>query len=236
MKRLFILIFIVPLIFTACKREPVADFIASATQVGVGENIIFTNRSLDAKDFEWDFGDGYISYNYNVTHFYEEPGNYQVKLKAFGKDGVSIATLNITVLQTYLEITVEEYYEPFYLVSDVRVRLYPTVQDWENQTNLVVQGFTNNQGVITFSGLFPKRYYVDVYGDYHDNYELAADDVAWIETHVLIPGELNLFTAVVDYYPPGARKSDNSLNLKQSKKVSIKLSEPRKVSERSKSN
>lgn len=234
MKRSIIFLSGLLLLLTSCHREPLADFIASKTDVGIGEVVTFTNRSLDADDFEWNFGDGYISNNYNVTHHFEEPGVYEVSLKAFGRDGVSIATIPITVRQTYLEITVEEYYEPYYLVTDIRVRLYPTVKDWEDETNLVVEGYTDADGVVTFSGLFPQRYYVDVNGPNHDNYTLAAEDVAWIETQMLIPGVVNLFTAVVDYYEPGARNTDSSLHSKQNKKASIRVSEPRKASERSK--
>jgi len=237
MKRLFFFILIVPLLITACVREPIADFTASATEVGVGETIIFTNRSLDSRNFEWDFGDGYISTNYNVSHYYEQPGTYLVQLKAFGREGVSVSMLSIRVYNTLLEITVEEYYEPFYLVPDVRVRLYPTVEDWEMEKNMVAEGYTDNQGVIIFGEdelLFPKRYYIDVYGPYHDNYTLTSEDVAWIETQVLVPGEHNYFTAVVDYYEPEGRATKNTLSLKANKKSAVSVSEPRKPSDRMK--
>jgi hypothetical protein len=237
MKRLFLFILTVPFLITACDREPVADFTASSYEVGVGENVIFTNRSLDSRDFEWDFGDGYYSTDYNVSHYYDETGVYLVQLKAYGKDGVSVASSTIRVYNTYLKITVEEYSEPYYLVPDVSVRLYPTVEDWENETNLVAEGYTDSEGVIWFGEngeLWPKRYYVDVYGPNHDNYQLAAEDVAWIETPVLIPGEDNFFTAVVDYYEPEGRSTEKSIILKQNKKASVRTSEPRKATERKK--
>ncbi len=232
MKRFIFIFLALPLLITNCTRKPVADFIASATEVGIGEFITFTNRSLDAKDYEWDFGDGYISTNYNVSHYYDSPGTYLVRLKAFGKDGFSIASLSISVLQTDLQITVEEYYEPYYLVPDIHVRLYPTILDWEQETNLFAEGYTNVDGVVTFLNVYPQKYYVDVYGPNHDNYTLASEDAGFIETQDLRPGGINYFTALVDYYPPNARKTENRLSIKQSKKAAIKLTDPRKASDK----
>jgi hypothetical protein len=234
MKRFALLILALPIFLSGCHREPVADFIASATEAGIGETIVFTNRSIDGIDYEWDFGDGYTSTKYNVSHYYEDPGTYTVTLKAFGKEGYSIATLSIAVFQTYLEIMVEEYYEPYYIVPDVRVRVYPTITDWENETNLFAEGHTDADGFVTFEGLFPQRYYIDVYGPNHDNYKLAEEDAGFIETQVLEPGFLNKFTAIVDYYPPGMRQTDNTKVLKDMKKSATIQSEPRKAKERMK--
>jgi PKD repeat protein len=232
MKRLILILFTIQILLVSCHRDPVSDFTASATEVGIGESIIFTNRSLDGINFEWDFGDGYTSTNYNVTHSYAEAGIYTVQLKAFGKDGVSISSMSVKVLQTYLEITVEEYYEPYYLVPDVSVRVYPTIQDWENETNLFAEGNTDSNGVIVFEGLYPQRYYIDVYGPNHDNYQLAEEDAGFIETQVLRPGYFNKFTALVDYYPPGMRKTNDTKILKQTKKSSTIVSDPRNAKER----
>ena len=231
MKRLALFLLILPLFITACQKEPVADFTVSTTEAGIGESIIFTNRSVDGKNYEWDFGDGYISTNYNADHYYDEPGNYVVSLKAFGREGTSVATLTITILQTYLEITVEEYYEPYYLVAGATVKVYPTLQDWENETNVFSTGTTNANGMVTFSYLFPQRYYIDVWGPDHDNYELADEDAGFIETDVMIPGAINTFKALVDYYPPLSRSTDDTKVLKSQKK-SISISTPRKPGDR----
>ena len=227
MKHLILLILIIPIFLISCRREPVADFYASTTEAGIGETIVFTNRSSDGNNYEWNFGDGFSSTKYNASHYYDEPGNYIVTLKAFGKDGYSEISVTVHIYQTYLEITVEEYEDPFYLVPDISVRLYPTIQDWENETNLFAEGFTDANGKITFSGLYPQRYYVDVYGPNHDNYDLAAYDAAWIETDVIIPGIMNYFIAVVDYYAPELRNTKDTKILKSLKKSSVITTEPR---------
>ena len=232
MKRFALLFLAFQIVLVSCRREPMADFYASATEVGVGESILFTNRSIDGNDYKWDFGDGYTSTNYNVSHSWEEPGTFIVRLKAFGRDGFSEYSINITVLQTYLEITVEEYYEPFYLVPDISVRVYPSIKDWEDETNLFAEGTTNANGVVVFEGLFPQRYYIDVYGPFHDNYQLAEEDAGFIETQVLKPGFYNEFTALVDYYPPEGRSSNNTKILKQMQKTLKITTDPRSAKER----
>ena len=296
MKRLMILLLVVPLILTSCTREPYADFTASKKAVAVGELVYFTNRSMDAKSYEWDFGDGYASANYNVSHSWEAPGVYNVSLSAFGRNGhtdvytmeiqvfgpvadfsvtsttVKVGeTVNFTNLSTGaqlydwdfgdggyssdydasyywldpgvytvtltasdnngnydvvsttitvvaaaadLEIIVKEYYDE-YVVPDASVILYPTLDDWDNQTNAIEEKFTDANGRVVFRGLTPGRvYYVDVYEQYHDNYQLAAEDVAWIETQVLQPDVLNSFFAYVDYYPPSKKTSATRKELK----------------------
>jgi hypothetical protein len=55
---------------------------------------------------------------------------------------------------------------------------------------------------------------VDVWEQYHDNYQLAAEDVAWIETQILVAGELNSFIAYVDYYPPSKKTAATRKELK----------------------
>ncbi len=135
--------------------------------------IYFTNRSTDARSYEWDFGDGYYSNNYNVSHYWDNPGVYTVTLSAYSKnDRVDVYRLNITVLEptTDLEIVVKEYWDE-YPVPNASVILYPTLADWDNQTNAIIEGFTDNNGSVVFTNLDPGRmYYVDVYQEYYNNY------------------------------------------------------------------
>lgn len=219
--------------------DPVANFNVSKTFVAVGEEISFTNFSLDANSFLWDFGDGYFSAVLNPSHSWRSPGAYTVALSAYGEDDkTDIALTYIDVdylLFTNLEITVEEYPEPYYLVGDISVRLYPSVIDWEEEVNMIAEGFTNSEGVVVFSNVeipFSRRLYVDVWGPYHDNYQLAAEDAGWIETDVLIPNNWNYFTAVVDYYPDGKKAALNRKDLKKMHKEEAIRMEPRIPAER----
>lgn len=222
MKRFILILAVIPLIFSSCSRDPFADFSATRVTADVGEIIYFTNLSVDARNYEWDFGDGSYSTSFNVSHIWDLPGNYTVTLRAFGKNGkLDVATMGITILNPVadLEITVLEYYDE-YVVPGASVRLYPSVTDWENETNMVVEGFTNNNGVVTFLDLpANRRYYVDVWEEFHDNYTLAEEDVKWIETQILAPNTFNTFVAYVDYYAEGKKAAISTKELKKMRAV-----------------
>jgi hypothetical protein len=208
MKRILYILLAVPLLFS-CSRDPYADFYASRDLAEVGDIIYFTNNSLDADAFEWDFGDGTFSTRYDAEHIYTASGIYDVSLTAFsGKNKWDRAFMTVEVLfPTSLEVTVLEYYDE-YPVSDASVILYDNLDDWNDEYNPLVEGFTNQYGRVTFSGLYSKRYYVDVWEDYHNNWILAGEDVGFIETDRLIANEMNYFIAFVDYVPPPALKSE----------------------------
>lgn len=199
---------------------PYSDFIMSTSKANVGEAIIFTNNSLNAVNVDWDFGDGSYSTNLNPSHVYSVPGDYTVTLTAYGRSGLKDVASSTIHINDFAELQIEvvEYYDE-YIVPNASVRLYPTVKDWEDETNMVVEGFTNNNGKVIFTGLFAdRRYYVDVWEENHDNLQLAAEDAGFIETQVLEEGR-NSFIAYVDYYEP-AKKSATSR--KKSRSVGTK--------------
>ncbi len=200
MKRTIYILAALVFAIAACEREPYADFIASSNRVEVFETVYFTNTSSDnTNHFEWDFGDGTWSDALNASHEYEQAGTYLVTLKAFqGQRIVDQATLSIEVLTTALDVIVEEYYD-HYRVPDASVILYPTQADWEYQTNALVEGYTDADGVVRFENLNPLVYYVDVWHPNHNNYLLAEEDIGWIMTDPLIRFGINEFVAYVDY-------------------------------------
>jgi PKD repeat protein len=65
-------------------KEPISDFIfTSDNNFTLPTKIYFTNKSSNAKDYTWDFGDGTVnSNNINPTHEYTTPGVYNVTLIA----------------------------------------------------------------------------------------------------------------------------------------------------------
>lgn len=203
MKKILYLLITLPVILISCSKNPVSDFTSNASEVGIGEFVYFSNYSIDAESFEWDFGDGHTSTSFNASNYYDMDGIYTVSLKAFSGNRVDISYMNITVLGASLEITVEEYEPPYYVVENISVILYPSIKDWEDYTNMVEEKFTNSAGVVRFDHLAHQRYYVDVKGPNHDNQDLAELDITWIESPILVPGVTKLFTAVVDWYPGG---------------------------------
>jgi hypothetical protein len=122
-----------------------------------------------------------------------------VTLTASSNSGLSdkaVLTINV-MIPTLLEVEVLEYWHE-YAVADASVFLYPTLTDWESQTNLDSQGYTDVDGKVVFSNLGPFVYYVDVWATSYDNYQLKTEDVAFIRTDEVLPHKINRFTAWVD--------------------------------------
>jgi hypothetical protein len=61
------------------KYDPIADF--NYINNG-GYSVSFSNNSMEAEDYNWDFGDGSFSTDPTPTHFYSGAGIYNVKLMA----------------------------------------------------------------------------------------------------------------------------------------------------------
>lgn len=200
-KKIFYLSLIVPLILFSCEKTPDAHFFTDTVEPEVGQDVYFTNDSRNANSFEWDFGDGYVSSEAEPVHYYTATGTFEVVLTAYSRSGLSDqASITIDVkIPTLLEIEVVEYYD-IYVVEDASVRLYPTLIDWEEETNLETEGFTDEDGFVVFSHLGPWIYYVDVWEEHHDNYTLKQEDLGFIKTPEIMPNKINRFVAWVDYY------------------------------------
>jgi len=207
MKKFLPLLAATLLVLTSCERMPFADFYASAYTVDVYENVYFTNNSsYEADYFEWDFGDGTVSNAYNVMHRYEYAGIYPVTLTVYnGSDFYDTKTIYIEVLTTSLHVIVEEYYT-HERIQDASIILYPTINDWNNMTNPIVEGFSDANGVARFENLDPVNYFLDVWHQNYNNYQLATEDVAWIMTDKLVKNAVNEFVAYVDYVGSANRK------------------------------
>jgi len=75
--------------------QPLAVFTADKTVGCPNLSVKFTNKSIGAVSYEWDFGDGTTSNLVEPTHIYRTSGNFTVKLTAFNSQGCSYtATIN----------------------------------------------------------------------------------------------------------------------------------------------
>ncbi|OFY18145.1 MAG: hypothetical protein A2W98_07535 [Bacteroidetes bacterium GWF2_33_38] len=74
---------------------PIADFDSSA-QGCEPLTVQFSNKSQNATNYEWNFGDGNTSSQENPAHTFIEAGTYEVSLKAIGPGG-SDETTNATI-------------------------------------------------------------------------------------------------------------------------------------------
>ncbi|MDO8969531.1 MAG: PKD domain-containing protein, partial [Saprospiraceae bacterium] len=65
-----------------------------------GLEVTFTNTSTNATSYEWDFGDGFSSFEDNPVHEYVDAGTYVVELKAYNDCGVSTITRVVNTAPT----------------------------------------------------------------------------------------------------------------------------------------
>ncbi len=70
------------LLFGACAVKPKANFTMPVKKVTAPALVNFTNTSLKAESYEWDFGDGGTSKEVSPSHKYKHSGNFTVVLKA----------------------------------------------------------------------------------------------------------------------------------------------------------
>jgi PKD repeat protein len=91
-----------PLLLASCKKEgddstlegpvPTADFSATVDASQYPVRVNFKNNSQNGFIYQWDFGDNSsLGSGTDVTHTYQRPGTYQVKLTAAGRGGTSPA-------------------------------------------------------------------------------------------------------------------------------------------------
>lgn len=91
------------------KTPPSADFSYSPRETNHQE-MVFTNLSISASDFAWDFGDGETSTDKDPAHTYAADGVYTVTLVASDKNN-----LTSTVSQTIEIVEPDEPFQPVIL-------------------------------------------------------------------------------------------------------------------------
>lgn len=82
MRYFSLFLFSLALLATSCAVKPKASFSIPAQKFVAPAEVAFTNSSLKADSYEWDFGDGSKSTEASPTHRYMQSGNYAVILKA----------------------------------------------------------------------------------------------------------------------------------------------------------
>ena len=80
---------------------PVASFTTPYTNYCPMNVIEFTNNSIDATTYTWDFGDGNYSNDINPTHYYTFDGSYTVALIATNQYGSDTSSQIVTVSPIY---------------------------------------------------------------------------------------------------------------------------------------
>lgn len=190
---------LLPIVLFSCQRTPEASFSVDSNAPEVGKAVYFNNHSHDGEKYEWDFGDGYTSNEREPAHTFSATGSYEVTLTAIAKGGrSSTSSLTLDVVSpSLLVIEVQEYYSGD-LIPNASIILYPSLADWDAQTNSIIEGFTDKNGLAVFADLDPAVYYVDVWEATHDNWTLRKEDEGFVMTPVTLAHVVTFFRAAVD--------------------------------------
>jgi PKD repeat protein len=87
-------VFLAAMALSSCKEDPPkADFIYDIDVL----TVTFTNLSVRANSYEWNFGDGNTSTEENPVHVYTDGGTFTVSLKAKGDGGTNTYEEDITL-------------------------------------------------------------------------------------------------------------------------------------------
>ena len=83
---------------SSCSKEPVSSFEFDQNNVKAPATINFTNTSMNATEYLWNFGDGVTSTETNPSHEYVKGGDFDITLKAYGEDATNTSLSTITIL------------------------------------------------------------------------------------------------------------------------------------------
>jgi PKD repeat protein len=218
MKRIICISLSITFILLSCHKEtpiPQSSFSTDVINPEVGQSVFFTNTSINASSYEWNFGDGFTSTESDPVHVFTATGSYEVTLTAFSSGGENKSSITINVqVPTLLVIEVREYYSND-LIPNASVLLYPTLADWDAQTNSVSEAFTDLNGVAVFSNLNSYVFYVDVWEATHDNYTLRGEDVGFIRTPQVLPHTITGFIAYVDVADHSSGRGNRNMIIKK---------------------
>ncbi len=117
---------------------PIARFDINQTIINVGDNIQFTDLSVNPTEWFWDFGDGSTSTEQNPNHVYNSGANYTVSLTVTNEFGTDTEEKTDTII----------------VLSDIDVYNPATGYVWMSRNMGASQVATNSTDVSAFGDLY----------------------------------------------------------------------------------
>ena len=156
----------------------------------------FTNESSNSNAYNWDFGDGEFSTLENPVHIFQQAGIYGVRLYASNSAGEESILQSVTIYEpTSLGFLVFESPEEN-LLQGAAVWVYDNESDWENRNEPLMEGFTDNEGMIIFYNMEPVVYHIWAIKE--------GAGGSWIfggYTSTILQNKINLFNVQCIWFP-----------------------------------
>jgi len=179
------------LLIQSCTKVPSPAFsYQPSTNPEAGDSIMFTNASLDATSYSWDFGDTYTSTDEHPSNVYVEAGAYTVTLTASNEKKSDMISESITINEpTVLGVfAVEDDDNDDIEVTNCSVWVYDNENDWKNYNDPQFEAMTDADGFAMFLNLEAQVYIVDLYKET----DTGVWSAAW-ELEALTLNDINLF-------------------------------------------
>lgn len=160
-------------VYVQLQKAPTAGFdISTDTVVCRNEIISFTNTSIGANDYYWDFGDGTSSTQINPSHSYSNPGTYTVTLVArdrsagerpdvsdkMGDCGCSDTYEMIITVLPEQALQIESDCKEMLCYGDVATYFTPADCDsynWSVKGGTIIGSATNKEIKVVWDGTYP---------------------------------------------------------------------------------
>ncbi len=138
---------------------PQAEFVVSSDTINLdfGEMFVFSDSSMDASSWYWDFGDGNSSTEQNPSHTYAIPGTYYVSLSVENNIGCTdVAGMTLEATSDLIENTND-------IEGNLLFKLYPNPFTEHFKILYTGQSIINIQAsIVNFKGQmirsFPEKY------------------------------------------------------------------------------
>jgi PKD repeat protein len=145
----------------SCSKLPRPGFTFSPEEnPESGDTIRFINTSKNAVTYQWDFGDGGLSYEAEPSHIFEEAGVFEVVLSASNDQGSQPFSQSITIHEpTILGFMVYDSTETL-PIPGAEIRVYETEADRDCLCQTPWTGVTDSSGTMEFRNLEPVIYHV----------------------------------------------------------------------------
>lgn len=188
------LIIVSAILIQSCTKTPKPAFTYQpSTNPEAGDSIKFSNSSINATSYSWDFGDTYTSDEENPYNIYVEAGDYTVTLTASNEKKSAEVSEVITINETTVlgVFAVEDDENDSIPVGNCSVWVYDNQADWDNYNDPQFEAMTDVDGFAMFMNLEAQEYIVDLYKEVNTTdywaaaYKLEALDLNDINLYLL---------------------------------------------------